>query len=133
MEQLVMVLVFALASAICIRAFVLSDQLSRRSEIRDRAVVAAETAAEEWKAAGGDAAQAAKTAGGAADGAVWTVCYDKDWEQASGCGADAPYTVTVQSRQGGPAGLRQADVSVADGSGTVLFSLTAACQAEAAS
>ena len=39
MEQAVMVLVFALAAALCLRAFVWSDQLSRQNEARDRAPV----------------------------------------------------------------------------------------------
>ena len=49
MEQLVMVLVFALAAALCVQVFVLSDQTSRSHEARDRAVVAAQNAAENLK------------------------------------------------------------------------------------
>ena len=36
MEQLVMVLVFALAAALCVQVFVLSDQTSRNYAARDR-------------------------------------------------------------------------------------------------
>ena len=54
MEQLVMVLVFALAAALCVQAFVLSDQTSRRNEARDRAVLEAQNAAEELKSVHGD-------------------------------------------------------------------------------
>lgn len=46
MEQMVMVLVFSLAAAVCLRAFVLADQTSRRSAVRDRAVVAVQNTAE---------------------------------------------------------------------------------------
>ena len=49
MEQLVMLLVFALAAALCLQVFVLSDQLSRRCEERDRVVVVAQNAAEIMK------------------------------------------------------------------------------------
>ena len=35
MEELVMTLVFALAAAICLRAFALADGISRRSALRD--------------------------------------------------------------------------------------------------
>ena len=45
MEQLVMVLVFALAAALCVQVFVLSYQTSRRNEARDRAVLEAQNAA----------------------------------------------------------------------------------------
>ena len=39
MEQMVMLLVFALAAALCLQAFVKSDELSARGEARDRAAV----------------------------------------------------------------------------------------------
>ena len=64
MEQLVMVLVFALAAALCVQVFVLSDQTSRSYEARDRAVVAAQNAAEQLKGCGGDYAAAAERCGG---------------------------------------------------------------------
>ena len=54
MEQLVMVLVFALAAALCVQVFVLSDQTSRNYAARDRAAVAAQNAAEQLKGCGGD-------------------------------------------------------------------------------
>ena len=59
MEQTVMVLVFALAAALCLRAFVLADGISRRVEATDRAVLWAESAADTLKARNGDLAQAA--------------------------------------------------------------------------
>ena len=64
MEQTVMVLVFALAAALCLRAFVLADGISRRVEATDRAVLWAESAADTLKARNGDLAQAAAELGG---------------------------------------------------------------------
>ncbi len=52
MEQLVMVLVFALAAALCVQVFVLSSRTSRWNESRDRAVVEAQNAAELLKGDG---------------------------------------------------------------------------------
>ena len=52
MEQLVMILVFALAAAICLQAFVAAGQISRNSVDRDRAMVIAQNAAEAIKAEG---------------------------------------------------------------------------------
>lgn len=49
MEQMVMILVFALAAALCMQAFVLSDSLSARDESRDTAVLLCENIAEEYK------------------------------------------------------------------------------------
>ena len=46
MEQIVMVLVFALTAALCLRMFVLSGQLSRKYAATDRAVTEAQNAAE---------------------------------------------------------------------------------------
>ena len=54
MEQMVMLLVFALAAALCLQAFVKSDEMSRRSEARDRAVAEAQNAAELIRYYGGD-------------------------------------------------------------------------------
>ncbi len=71
MEQLVMVLVFALAAALCLRCFVLSDRLSEQNSLRDQAVLSAQSAAETIKGCGGDYEQAAALLGGRwADGAV---------------------------------------------------------------
>ena len=41
MEQIIMVLVFALAAALCLRTFALSDRMSREGELRDGAVLLA--------------------------------------------------------------------------------------------
>ena len=49
MEQLVMILVFALASALCLRLFVWSDTASREMERRGKAVILCQNAAETIK------------------------------------------------------------------------------------
>ena len=55
MEQMVMLLVFALAAALCLQAFVQSDRLSRESEARAHAAVLCQwlgpsgTTAEIWR------------------------------------------------------------------------------------
>lgn len=54
MEQIVMVLVFALAAAVCLQAFVYSDNLSKEGELRDLAVTRSGQVAEHVKAAYGD-------------------------------------------------------------------------------
>ena len=58
MEQMAMLLVFALAAALCLQAFVKSDSLSSRSRDRDRAVTLAQTVAETVRASGGSPGQA---------------------------------------------------------------------------
>lgn len=49
MEQVVMILVFALAAALCVQVFVYADRTSRYHESRDRAIVEAQNAAESIK------------------------------------------------------------------------------------
>ena len=62
MEQLVMVLVFALAAALCLAAFVKADRISQETVRRDEAVLLAQNAAEVLKATSGDIERAKATA-----------------------------------------------------------------------
>lgn len=54
MEQVIMILVFALASAVCLQAFVYSDRLSRADEQRQNAMAKAQQVTEYCKANHGD-------------------------------------------------------------------------------
>ena len=72
MEQLLMLLVFALAALVCLQVFVFSGQTSRRNEARDRAVLEAQNAAEELKSLRGDITLAAELYGGSCDGQIWS-------------------------------------------------------------
>lgn len=62
MEQLIMVLVFALAAALCLTAFVKADQISRETVRRDEAVLLAQNAAQVLKATSGNVEQACAVA-----------------------------------------------------------------------
>ena len=64
MEQMVMLLVFALAAALCLQAFVSSDQMSKGSEARDRAVLLCQNVAEAIRSNGGDAGEALRAVTG---------------------------------------------------------------------
>ena len=54
MEQLVMVMIFALAAAVCLLIFAQARNLSREAASTDEAVILAQNAAEVLKATGGD-------------------------------------------------------------------------------
>ena len=54
MEQLVMLLVFSLAAALCLQIFVKAQTISEETARRDRAVVLARNGAELLKATGGN-------------------------------------------------------------------------------
>ena len=71
LEQALMVLVFAAAAALCLRIFVWADVRSADNAVRDRAVLAAERAAETLKSCRGDTAAAAELLGGVRDGETW--------------------------------------------------------------
>lgn len=50
MEQLVMILVFALCAALCLQCFVAADGISRETGLRDEALILAQNTAESLKA-----------------------------------------------------------------------------------
>ena len=85
MEQLVMILVFALAAALCLEAFAKAEMISAETHRRDRAVVLARNAAELLKAGEWDAAEALDTEG---------------------------YRVDILPRNSGVPGLAQAEIQV---------------------
>lgn len=127
MEQTVMVLVFALAAALCLRAFVLADGISRRVEATDRAVLWAESAADTLKARNGDLAQAAAELGGKLDGQCWTINLDEDWQETA---EEPTYTLTVQPVESNQPLLGRAQIDVTAESGDSLFSLEVCWQEE---
>lgn len=133
-EQTVMALVFALAAALCLRAFVWSDTASLRSQARDQAVLKAQTAAEVIKGSDGDTAQRLSAAAASLDGSyeqgLFWVDYDEDWQPDPQ--ADA-YRLTAQGVASQVPGLGKAVISVvSDGSAglepDVLFQLEIAWQ-----
>lgn len=63
MEQLIMLLVFALAAALCLRAFVLADGQAEKAALRDRAMLEVQQAAETIKYCRGDMIKAAEILG----------------------------------------------------------------------
>lgn len=116
MEQLVMILVFALAAALCLQAFARADQLSRETELRDQAVSLAQNGAETLKACSGDFEEAARLLGGTASGNTLAVHYEKIRLEM----ALLPAQIT---------GLGTAEVNVIDAeAGGVLFALTVGWQ-----
>lgn len=119
-EQLIMLLVFAVAAALCLRAFFWSGSHSRQSQARDQAVMAAQTAAERLKAVRGDLCSALTPLGGHQEEDEWAIYYDADWQPVS---HPAAYYLTVASQTSVQPGLGSALVQVWDGSGAPLVSL----------
>jgi hypothetical protein len=133
MEQTIMVLVFALAAALCLRVFVWSDLHSLRNEARDQALLQAENTAELLKGDRGDMADrlsdAAQQLGGSYEQGILWVDYDEDWSPVSTDGAS--YRLTAQGVPSSTPGLAMAQIQVVSDDGTdqdVLFSLEIAWQ-----
>lgn len=133
MEQLVMVLVFALAAALCVQAFFASDRMSRQGEVRDRAVLLAQNTAEYLKEYGAEqtAQTLAQTLGGTAETPERVCVYlDGGLSEDRPAPADAAYLLRVEledARCGGRLGRAEVSVYQA-GAAEPLFSIPAAWQ-----
>lgn len=80
LELVIMLLVFLLAAALCLRAFVWADIRSAEGKNEDMALLQAQNAAEAIKASGGDFAAAAKLLGGQWNGRTLQLDFDENWK-----------------------------------------------------
>lgn len=115
MEQLIMILVFALAGVLCLRAFLWGRTVSQDTAQRDMALLRAQNAAQIVKAGQGDFEQAVRQHGGSCADGVWTVEYDAE-------GANAQQ-LEVRVLQDLPERLGGACVQVSDRAGQTLAEL----------
>lgn len=129
-----MILVFALAAALCLQAFVQSDKLSRESEARDRAVLLCQTVAESVKVKEGDLAAVAKEldipyGAYAQEETEFSVHYNADWTISHTREYD--YVLTVREEPSDEPFLGKAVVAVRSApDGMEIFSLKIAWQRE---
>ena len=126
MEQILMVLVFALAAGLCLQMFVLSNQVMGRCEAKDRAVMVAQNTAEVWKLNRGDGQKCVETLGGQWDEDIWQIGYDDNWQEID-CG-EAEYLVRAVSVVTNDPYLGRADISVETADGDCLFQVSVAWQ-----
>ena len=90
MEQLIMVLVFAVAAAVCLRLFGAAWQINRQTALRSEAAVMAQNGAEVIKGCAGDLEQAGAVLNGRVNGDVLTVSGDELVMQVSPLPESAP-------------------------------------------
>lgn len=111
LEQSIMLLVFAVAAALCLKGFLAAQLTARENEALDEAVLCARNVAEQLKYTKGE----------------WegTLRYDENWQPTDEHGA---WLVTVTRVDTELKGLGKAEVSVTDRAGEVLFSIPAAWQ-----
>ena len=98
MEQAIMLLILAVAAAVCIQAFVWSDNRSLENSGRDRALAELQSAADVLKAHKGDLAAAADALGGTVESGQWTIFWNEDWEQTPKVGAYRLHVVTQDDK-----------------------------------
>lgn len=125
MEQMIMLLVFALASALCVRAFVLADSRSLHNEARDRALFVAQNAAELYKNSQGDAEAVAARLGGALENDSLLIFYGEDWKPVE---QKMAYLLTVTPLPAQTTHLGKAELRVTDADGEILITLPLAWQ-----
>ena len=95
MEQLVMLLVFALAAALCLQIFVFSRQLSDYCGMRSHGITVAQNAAELLKSTGGDLEECAGIGGGTWEEDCWQLALDAGWQATSSDNAKYLLSVTL--------------------------------------
>lgn len=81
MEQLLMILVFALAAAMCLQIFVHADRRSRRNEAVSQAAVQAQNTAEMIKSRGGTLSETLELADGwVQENRTWMRAFEVNWQ-----------------------------------------------------
>lgn len=126
MEQLIMLLVFALTAALCLQIYVFSAQISRRSEAQAHAVIAVQNTAESVKFCRGDVSRYPRVLGGAGTAQQWEIRYDENWEETSH--NQAAYRVLVTPEASPLSALGRASVKAVTEAGDVLFSISVSWQ-----
>lgn len=127
LEQVLMLLIFALAAAVCLRGFAWADSTSQRNRSCDLATVQAQNAAAILQNNGGDLAAAAEIMGGRAEETRWSIHYDDQWTQTD---TAETFTLLVSIRPSLPL-MGTAQITVFDDGGQ-LAELTASWQEVAA-
>ena len=115
--------VFAFCAAVCLGVFGTAKRLTRESEALNGASVAAQSAAECYKAADGDLAACAALLEAKSENGVLMLNYDENWRRTA---ENAAFVLVLTPRED-----RHAEVTVfAAGSDAPVFSLTASCFGE---
>lgn len=119
MEQLIMVLVFALCAAICLQCFILSDHLSKEQGVKAHSALIVQNAAEVLKSSSGDLSKATKIMGGYMEGYVWQIPYSESWEIVAD-GEAATYIMQAQILEDNDVFLGTANIALLHHGETVL-------------
>jgi len=120
MEQLIMVLVFAVAGALCLRLFVTADKMSEKSMALDSAVIQAQTAAEILKS--GAPEQQFEKYGAVCSDEGWRITFDENWNAVSE-DENAEYSLVAAYEDSESEYIWLAKVSVFAADGELIFEI----------
>jgi type II secretory pathway pseudopilin PulG len=121
MELVLAIGLLAVTAAVCIELFARAHRLSRQSEALSRALIVADSAAEGYKATGGELDALAELLSGSVQGDRLYVYYGADWNTRPTPDPEG-YTLLIES-QAHPR-LNAAYIRVADATSRELYSLT---------
>lgn len=113
-EQVIMLLVLAVAATLCLQVFLWADRKADQNSLADHALQQVQNAAEVIKSTAGDLESAAAIAGGSVQDGLWLQQY-------------ADYEIKVIPKDGGTPLLGMASI-IAEADGTVLTELTVCYQ-----
>ena len=134
MEQLIVVAVFAICAAACVRIMTASYYLATDTRDISNAIEVAENCAERYKAVSGDIAKTAELLGGNSfhiDGAsIAFVYYDKDWRICNQADAFYKLSLTSGASPAGSPTLLQSELMVERLTGEVIISFPVAVNKE---
>ncbi len=124
LELVIMLLVFSLASAVCLQTFYKADQRGIQSDMEDSALVTAQNVAETLKASKGDLAFCASELNGKASDKL-VIHFDKNWNTVS---ADSSYRLEVIPQTTNNELLGEAQITVFDKDENILSRLSVCWQ-----
>lgn len=94
-ELIVVILIFSLSAATCLRLFFQSRQIATESKNLSYASLAVQSTADCYKSSGGDVKKVAEMLGGSIVDDRLYLYYDADWNRAADDGT-APYSVSIR-------------------------------------
>ncbi len=123
-ELVIMLLVFSLASVVCLQVFYKADMRGVKSQQMDTALLNAQNVAEVLKANKGNLALCSNEFGGQAN-EKWIIYFDKDWNIQS---SQADFCLEVSPIKTETALLGEAKITVSDRSNNILSQLSVCWQ-----
>ena len=132
MEQLIVIAVFAICAAACVRILVASYLMATEGRDMSNAIRAAESGAECYKAVSGDVVKMAEIMGGnsaeTGSGATAIVYYDKNWSVCDEQYAEYILRAIRENRLMGSTVLLSSELSVEKLSGEVIITIPVAAR-----